>query len=386
VVADLALALVLIAGAGLMVRTVNALMRADPGFDPSGVLSLQFSLVGAAYAEDSAVVVFQNRFLEKARAVPGVEGVALAGQIPFGRDHDCRGFHVAGRMKPNTADDPCIEMYGSTPEYLRVMGVRLLRGRFFTEADKRTSQPVLVISQSTARLVWGDDDPLGSLVRIGPADTGVWRTVVGIVADTRHDDLTAAPIAAMYAPETQFTNSFLVAVIKTSSSNPSGLIPPVRAILRDLDPSVPVYGVAMVEDLVAASAAERLFVARLLGGFAAIAVLLAAVGLYGLVSYGVSQRTREVGVRVALGARPMDVVRLVLSRGLSLVGAGLIGGLAAAVLATRFLDALLFGVEPTDPLTLIAASTVLLVTAILAHWVPLRRALAIDPAAALRND
>ena len=386
VVADLALALVLIAGAGLMVRTVNALMQTDPGFEPSGVLSLQFSLVGRAYAEDAAVFAFQNRFLEKARALPGVEGVALAGQIPFGGNNDCRGFHALGRMKPNTAEDPCIELYGSTPEYLTVMGLRLKRGRFLTDADSLAAQPVLVISESTARLVWGEDDPIGSQVRIGPADAGAWRTVVGVVGDTQHDDLTSAPTAAMYLPQAQSTDSFLVAVVKTSAADPRALIAPLRGVLKELDPSVPAYEVAMVEERVAQAAAERVFVARLLAGFAAIAVLLAAIGLYGLVSHGVSQRTREVGLRVALGARPVDVVRLVLARAAALIAAGLLGGLGAALLATRFLDSLLVGVEPHDPTTLAGAVLVLLVTALFAHWVPLRRALAIDPAAALRHD
>jgi putative ABC transport system permease protein len=386
VVADLALALVLIAGAGLMMRTVNALMQTDPGFEPSRVLSLQFSLVGKAYAEDSAVFAFQNRFLEKARALPGVERVALAGQIPFGGNRDCRGFHAAGRMKPNTADDPCIELYGSTPEYLEVMGLRLKRGRFFSEADSSTAQLVMVISEATARMVWGNDDPIGSQVRMGSADRGPWRTVIGIVGDTQHDDLTSRPTAAMYLPEAQYTDSFLVAVVKASSPDPQALIAPLRNVMRQLDPSVPAYNVAMVDDLVAEAAAERVFVARLLTGFAAVAVLLAAIGLYGLVAYGVSQRTREVGLRVALGARPGDVIRLVLTHGAALIAAGLVGGLAAALLATRFLDSLLFGVEPHDPTTLVSAVMVLMCTALLAHWVPLRRALAIDPSTALRHD
>jgi putative ABC transport system permease protein len=386
VVADMVLALVLITSAGLMVRTVNALMEKDPGFESSGVLSLQFSLVGKAYAQDTAVVAFQNRFLERARALPGVDGVALAGQIPFGGNSDCRGFHADGRMKTNPADDPCIELYGSTPDYLNVMGLRLKRGRFFTGADRAGSQPVLVITESTALMVWGQDDPLGSQVRIGPADTGVWRTVIGVVGDVYHDDLTSRPTPAMYAPEAQQTDSFLVAVVKTSSSNPFGLIAPLRNILSELDPSVPVYAVAMLDDLVAGAAAERLFVARLLGGFATIAVLLAAIGLYGLVSYGVAQRTREVGVRVALGAKPVDVMQLVLSHAVTIIGAGVVGGVAAALLATRFLESLLFGVEPYDPLTFVSAVLVLVCTALLAHWIPLRRALAIDPAAALRHD
>jgi len=247
VVVDLALALVLLAGAGLMLRTVVALTRANPGFDAARVLTLQFSLVGKAYAEDPAVVAFQQQVLEQTRAVPGVEAVALAGQIPFGGNGDCWGFHAEGRIKPNPADDPCIERYGTTPDYLRVMGMTLRAGRFLSERDTTASQPVIVISESTARTIWGSDNPIGSQVRIGAADRGPWRTVIGVVADAHHDDVTAPPTAAMYTPQTQATDSFLVAVIKSSTADADVLAAPARAVLRALDPAVPVYDVATLE-------------------------------------------------------------------------------------------------------------------------------------------
>ena len=397
VVADLALALVLLAGAGLMLRTVVALTHADPGFHADRILSLQFSLVGQAYAEDSAVVVFQDRALEKLRAIPGVEGAALAGQIPFGGNADCWGFHVNGRMKPNPVDDPCVERYGITPDYLRVMGVPVLTGRSFTGADTTAGQPVIVISQSTAKAVWGSENPIGSQVRIGGHTTGPWRTIIGVVADVHHDDLTEPPAPAMYTPQTQITDSYLTAVVKSSSTSNDGradrstrdaavLAAPARAVLRELDPTVPVYDVATLSSLIKKSGAQRLFVMRLLAGFAIVSVLLAAIGLYGVVSYGVAQRTREVGVRVALGAQPRDVLRLVLSSGLSLVALGVAAGLAAAFAATRFLGTLMFGVSPVDPPTFAAAAAILIIVALLAHWVPIRRALRIDPAIALRAE
>ncbi|MDP9324133.1 MAG: ABC transporter permease, partial [Acidobacteriota bacterium] len=360
VVADLALALVLLAGAGLMLRTVVALTHADPGFHADRILSLQFSLVGQAYAEDSAVVVFQDRTLEKLRAIPGVEGAALAGQIPFGGNADCWGFHVNGRMKPNPVDDPCVERYGITPDYLRVMGVPVLNGRSFTRADTTAAQPVIVVSQSTAKAVWGSENPIGSQVRIGAHTRGPWRTIIGVVADVHHDDLTEPPAPAMYTPQTQITDSYLTAVVKSSTfaskdatadrttRDAAVLAAPARAVLRELDPTVPVYDVATLSSLIEKSGAQRLFVMRLLAGFAIVSVLLAAIGLYGVVSYGVAQRTREVGVRVALGAQRGDVLRLVLSSGLSLVALGVTGGLAAAFAATRFLGTLMFGVSPVD--------------------------------------
>jgi putative ABC transport system permease protein len=386
VIADLALALVLLAGAGLMLRTVAALMRTSPGFDPSRVLALDFSLVGQAYAEDPAVVAFQERAVGKLRALPGVEAVSIAGQIPFGGNGDCRGFHVNGRMKPNTSEDPCIERYGVTPGYLEMMKIPLLAGRSLTAGDTTGAQPVLVISKSTARLVFGDDSPLGAQVRVGSASRGQWWTIVGVVADVHHEDVTAAPSSAMYIPQAQFTDSYLVALVKTSAADPLTVASAARKVFRDLDNKVPVYRIATVPSLVADASAQRTFVTRLLGGFALIAVLLAAIGLYGVVSYGVALRTREVGLRIALGAGRGDILRLVLTGGAGLVVAGVVAGLAGAVVGTRVLGSLVFGVSPLDPVSFGGATLVLIAIALLAHWVPVRRALRIDPAIALRAE
>ena len=385
VVVDLTLAMVLLAGAGLMLRTVDAVASADPGFRADRILSAQFSLVGQAYAEDSAVRAFQTRLLEKLRAIPGVDSAALADQIPFGGNYDCRGFHTQGRMKANPEEDPCIERYGVTPGYRRLMNIPLVAGRDLLDADTEASQPVMLISQAAAREVFGSDNPIGAQVRIGAAGSGPWRTVVGVVGDVHHADVTAPVTPAMYVPEEQLTDSFLVAVVKSSTADAPGLAVPLRAAIRDLDPKVPVTQVATLPDLVIDAAASQLFVTRLLGAFAIIAVLLAAVGLYGVVAYGVAQRTREVGVRVALGAQRRDVFRLVLGGGVPLVGAGLAAGLAAALAATRVLGTLVYGVSPVDPVTFAGAALVLLAAALLAHGVPIVRALRIDPASALRD-
>ena len=386
VLAALALALTLLAGAGVMLRSLSSLERVNPGFDPERLLSMQFSLVGRAYAEDEAVRAFQSQVLEKLRALPGVESAALANQVPFGGDFDCRGFHVQGRMKPNTVDDPCIQRYGTTPEYLSVMNIPLERGRYFTAVDTATSQPVAVVSASTARLIWGTDDPIGSVVRIGNATRGPWYTIVGVVGDVRHDDLAAPPLPAVYVAETQSTDSYLVALVKSSSPDAARLAPPARAVLRELDPSVPAYSIASIATLVGGTLGQRLFVMRLLAGFSLVGLLLAAVGLYGLVSYGVSQRTREVGVRMALGATSRQVLRLIVSNGLGLVGAGVALGVGGAVLTTRLLGSLVFGVSPLDPVAFASAALTLVAVAVAAHLVPAMRALRIDPARALRHD
>jgi putative ABC transport system permease protein len=289
-------------------------------------------------------------------------------------------------MKANTVDDPCIERYGVTPDYARLMGIPLRRGRFISTGDTSTSQPVLVVSESTAKLVWGSDDPIGSQVRLGEPTTPPWYTVVGVVGDVHHEDVTQPVTAAMYTAEAQFTDSFLVAIVKASTGDPAALTSPVRQVLRELDASVPVYGIATLPALVQQASAQRLFVMQLLSGFAAVAVLLAAIGLYGVVSYGVAQRTREVAVRVALGAQRGEIFRLVLWRGLGLVGIGLAIGLVCALAATRLLGTLTFGVSPVDPPTFLSAAVLLALVALAAHVVPIRRALRIDPAEALRAE
>jgi putative ABC transport system permease protein len=386
VVIDLALALVLLAGAGLMLRTMASLVHVDPGFNAERVLTLQLSLVGTAYADDASVVAFQDRLLARVRAVAGVESAALAGQVPFGRNYDTSGFHINGGMKPNPADDPSVQRYAVTPDYFRVMGIPLLAGRTLAEADSATSQAVMLVSAATARSLWPGRNPIGAEVRIGDHEHGPWRTVVGIVGDVHHEDLTAPPDTAMYTPQSQNADSFLVLTLRTALADPSTLVPTIRGIMRELDPAVPVFDVATMKQRLAAAAASRLFVMRLLAGFAGVALLLAAIGLYGVVSYTVAQRTREVGLRVALGARPADIRRLVLSGGFALVGAGLVIGLGAALASTHFLGALVFGVSRTDPSTFAGAAALLCGVALAAHWIPLRRALAVDPTLALRHE
>lgn len=386
VVATLAVALVLLASAGLMLRTVAAITRQSPGFDPSRVFTLQFSLIGKAYADNAAVVAFQNQFLESVRALPEVADAALAGQIPFGGDFDCWGFHGKGRMKTNPIDDPCIQRYSTTPDYLRVMGIPLRAGRFFEEQDLATTQPLIVISETTARAVWGHDNPIGSEVRLGDADRGPWRTVIGIVADSHHESVTAPLTAAFYTPQTQQTDSFLVAAIKLKESASSDPLPKIKTILRALDPSIPTYAIASLDDLVSKAAAQQLFVMRLLTAFGCLALLLAAVGLHGAVSHIVVHRTRELGVRRALGASGANVAALVLTHGTRLLVGGVLIGLGSIVMVTRYLRSLIYGVTPLDPLTLAGAVAVLAAVAISAHWLPVQRALRVDPAVTLRQD
>ncbi len=386
VVADLALALVLLTGAALMLKSLERLMRVDPGFSASRVLTLQFSLVGEAYREDPAVLHFIERTVERVSVLPGVEAAAASGQIPMGGNGDSFGFHIEGMMRPNPAEDPSAERYSVTPEYFRVMSIPLKRGRLFTGADSTASSPVMIVSETTARTLFAGVDPIGRRVRIGGATSGPWRTIVGVVGDVHHADLTVGATPQMYLPQSQMTDSFLVLTLRSTTRDAAALVPAVRAVLRELDPAVPIYEVASLDDLVARSYADRRFVMTLLAGFAALALLLAAVGLYGVVSYTVSQRTRELGVRMALGAAPSEIVRLVLQSGAKTVLLGLAVGVACATVVTQFLRTLLFDVRALDPAALAAAVVTLTAIAAVAHWIPVRRALRVDPAIALRQE
>ena len=386
VIADIALALVLLTGAGLMMKSLVRLMRVDPGFQSERVLTMQLSLVGEAYREDAPVLRFLETVVAQAKALPGVEGAAVASQIPMGGNGDTFGFHIQGLMHDNPANDPEAERYSVTADYFGVMGIPLKRGRLFTETDTVRSEPVLIVSESTERALFRDEDPIGQRVRIGSAERGPWRTIVGVVGDVHHSDLTAPATPQLYVPQAQFTDSYVVLTVKAATRDPVAIVPALRAVVRQLDPTVPIYDVASLDELVARSFAQRRFVMTMLSGFALLALLLAAVGLYGVVAYSVAERTREVGVRMALGARAIDIVRLVLGSGAIVVLAGLAAGVLGAALLTRFLGTLLFGVHALDPAALGGAVVALFTIAALAHSVPLRRALRVDPAVALRRD
>ena len=386
VVVDLALALVLLTGAGLMIRSLARLVRVDPGFNAERVMTLQFSLVGEAYRDDAQVRQFIDRTVEKVRALPGVEAAALTGQVPMGGNGDSYGFHIDGRMRPNPAEDPSAERYSVTPEYFRVMQIPLKRGRLFTSTDTETSQPVMAISETTARTLFAGTDPIGQRVRVGGSTSGPWRTIVGVVGDVHHVDLSSEATPQMYLPQSQLTDSFLVLTVKSAIGDAAALVPGIRAVLRELDPAVPVYAVAPLQQLVSQSFAGRRFVMTLLGGFAAVALLLASVGLYGVVSYTVAQRTREVGLRMALGATSSDIRRLILGAGAQTVGAGLAAGLASATVLASSLQHMLFNVRALDVPTLTTAALAVVAVASVAHWIPIRRALRVDPSRALRID
>ena len=382
VAADVALAVVLLIGAGLMIRSVANLVGVHPGFDPDGVLTMQISMVGAAYAKDEAVVQKTDQMIARLKALPGVEAAASAGQIPLGGNGDTWGFHVEGR--PAGPDDPGVERYSVTPEYFSVMRIPLRRGRLFTDADRAGAENVMLIGEQTARALWPDADPIGQHVRIG-GYSGPVRTIVGVVGDVRHQELAAAPTMQMYTPQAQLTDSYLTMVIR-SGGDPSTLAVEARRAIWSVARDVPVYEVAPLAELAARSVGWRRFVMVMLELFGAVALLMTAIGVYGVISYSVAERTREIGIRAALGAAPGDIVRLIVGGGLTVVAAGLGAGIVVAIAATRFLESSLFEVSATDPATFAAVAGMLLLVALVAQAVPIARAMRVDPSIALRQE
>jgi predicted permease len=385
VVVDLALALVLLVGAGVMLRSVERLLDVDPGFDPSRVVTAQLAFVGKAWAEDEPVRVAGDAILDRVRALPGVESAGLTSQIPLAGTIDTWGFHIEGRMAANPAEDPSVEHYSVTPSYFQAMRIPLRRGRLFTAADTRNSLPVMIIAETTARTLWANEDPIGKRVRVPDAGNGPWRTVVGIVGDVRHYDLAERPTPQMYLPQSQVTDSYPILTIR-ATGDADGVAEAVRQAVWSVDKTVPIYDVSTLDARVSQSVRPRWFVMLLLSCFATISVLMAAVGVYGVVASLVSQRTREFGIRLALGAQPRDLARMLVRGGTVLTAMGVSAGAVLGAALARFLGSLTYGVSTLDPITFVACALLLGGVALAAHWMPIRHAMCLDPVDALRQD
>jgi putative ABC transport system permease protein len=379
---DVALAVVLLVSAGLMIRSVARLLGVDPGFDPDHVLTMHVSMGGRAYADNAVVVAKGDAIVARLHELPGVQAVALAGQVPLGGDGDRWSLRVEGQ--PSGPDDPFAERYSVTPEYFAAMRIPLIRGRLIQESDRAGTENVMLIGERTANTLWPNADPLGQHVKIGGEPTP-WRTVVGVVGNVRHEDLAAPPTMQFYTPQAQLTDSGLTVVIR-STGDPAILASEGRRAIRSVVPDAPVFQVAPLDQLVRRSVGPRRFVMILLELFGLAALLLTAIGVYGLIAGSVSERTREIGVRAALGATRTEILHLVIRDGLGVVCGGLLAGTAAALGTTRYLRGSLYGVSPVDPLTFAAVAGVLLAVATLAQLVPAVRATRVDPSVAVRHD
>jgi putative ABC transport system permease protein len=384
VAAEIAMAIVLLTSAGLMIRTMSNLFRVDPGFDPQGVLAVDLAFVGPHYADDPAVRAAQQRILEGVRALPGVEAAALTSQIPLGGNMDTWGFHPEGHPLAGSPDAPSVERYGVTSDYFRVMRIPLKRGRLPDDEDGPDSTRVVAVAETTARRLWPGQDPIGRRVRLRDG-TGAPYTVIGLVGDVRHYELSAPPTMQVYLAESQVTDSFVTLTVRTTGEQ-GGLLEAIRKVVLHAAPGVAPAAPTTFDTLIAKSTGPQRFAMLLLAVFAAIALTLAMVGVYGTVAYTVARRTREFGIRIALGARRVDIARLVFLEGGGLLAAGIVAGVAGAIAVARLLQGLLYGVAPGDPVTFAAILSLVAAATFAAQIVPTARATAVDPARALEAE
>ena len=383
VVAEVALSLVLLASAGLLLRSLGALQRVSPGFTTERTIAMQLLLPQARYSSSAAIIGFYHRLHDEVAVMPAVTASAVATTLPMTGSDIGMGFKPDGR-----AIDPAVRMsanfFGVSPDYFSTLGIKVLRGRSFSDHDDERAPAVIVINQTMAAKYWPGEDAIGKRVTISYNNTGP-REIVGIVGDVKQTKLTDQTSAQMYTPFVQAPWPFLTAIARTSAA-PEAAAGSLRQLLAHLDPAQASGEIRTFDQYIALSIATPRFTAILIGTFAALALLLAGLGLYGVMAYSVAQRSREIGIRMALGAQAGDVRSLVVGQALRLGTAGLAVGLAGALAVTRVLDSLLFGVTASDPLTFAAVSVALITVLLLAAYVPARRATRVDPIVALRAD
>nr|MDQ3805976.1 ADOP family duplicated permease [Acidobacteriota bacterium] len=383
VVSEVALTLVLLVGAGLLVKSFARLLEVDPGLDPRGVLTMDVSLPPAKYAERHQIAAFYRQLLDEVAALPGVETAGAVSVLPLAGEDSSNFVQIEGRppLAPGQALRAGRRNVGA--DYFGALRIQLKSGRAFAASDSAEAPPVVIINEAMARAFFAGEDPLGKRIRTG--DKSPWVTVVGVVGDVRHRGLEVDTRPEMFFPHAQTPSRQMTLAVR-AAGDPLALVGPVRERVRAVDKDQPVGNVKTMEAWLAESVASRRFSVLLLGVFALIAAVLAAVGIYGVVSYGVAQRTHELGLRIALGARPSDVLRLVIRQGMKMALVGAAVGFAAALALTRVMSGLLYGVSATDPATFAGVTLLLGAVAFLACYVPARRATRVDPMVALRHE
>jgi putative ABC transport system permease protein len=380
---EIALALVLLAGAGLVIRSFRRLLQVNPGFATQHVLTMQLDLPQSSYPKDTQIANFYYRLIERVQNLPGVESVGLVTPLPL-TAHGWQGdFDIEGQPLPAPGHFPNSDYHTVSPGYFRTIGIPLLRGRLFAESDNHRVPLVAVVSENFARRYWPHEDPIGRRFQLGTGSP--WISVIGVVGDTKQYGLTSRTRTEFYLSYLQRPLSYMTVVVRTATS-PLALTGEVRRQVSDLDKDVPVFNIRSMDQLLDESVSPQRMTMLLLGIFSALAMLLAAVGIYGVVSYSVSRRTHEIGIRMALGARQGDVLRLVLGEGMKLALIGVGCGIVAALGLTRLMASLLYDVKPTDPFTFVLVSLLLAGVTLLACYIPARRAAKVDPTVALRYE
>jgi predicted permease len=388
VVVEMALAVVLLAGAGLLIRSFQRLQEVDPGFKPARVVTFNLSLPESRYSDNAKLRAFTSGLLERMQGLPGVDaaGATVYG-MPFAGQVNVLDFTIAGRPPLPVGKEEAIRVAAATPDYFEAMGIRTVRGRTFSPRDRDGAPRVVVINETAAHHFFPNEDPLGHRVDLGLRVDGVPQggEIVGIVADVKQDAMEQKVDPQLFLPYDQVPMESLAVVLR-STADPQAVAAAVQAKVRELDPDLPVYGLQPMSGLVATATSQSRFYMLLLGGFAAIALVLAAVGIYGVIAYAVRQRTQEIGIRMALGASRDRVLRMVVTQGLALALAGAAVGLAGAFLATRGMRSLLYEVSASDPTTYAGVALVLLAVAAVAAYLPARRASMTEPQLALKGE
>jgi putative ABC transport system permease protein len=393
IVSELALAVVLMIGAGLLLRTLQGLLKEDPGFNPNQIVTAGVNIPSPndpsndPYRTLARQIAFYRELGRRMSAIPGVQRAAFASHLPA--SDTAFHFTLGIEDRPSTAEGNLrAQDLLVSPDYFQAVETPLVRGRYFTEADEDGKPRVAIVDESTARLYWPDRDPLGRRIRMGQ---GAWMTIVGIVKDIRQDGLDITGEPHVYVPVYQefdvapgYVFRDLCIILRTPL--PAGTLDlRIRREVQSVDPGLPVYNVASMNDLLGRSLAPRRVSAVLVGGFAAVALLLASIGIYGLLAYMVGQRTREIGLRVALGASRSDILRPILARGVALAATGILAGMLISASAASMMASLLYGVRPHDPAVFLLVPSLLLAVAVLASYFPARRAAQVDPIVALRE-
>ena len=390
VVAEVALSLILLLGAGLLINSFVRLYRINPGFDPRHVLTMQLSLPQPKYASADRMERFHRQVLERIETLPGVDAAGLINLLPLGGgDFDFPPFTIDGQTSTPTAKWDTNRIGVVSPNYFRAIGTPLLAGRFFDVRDSEQSERVVIINEAAARRYWQGRDPVGTRIR---ALNAYFFLVVGVVADVRHQGLDSEADPRVYLPHTQVMERMKVSLLRSmtlvlrSGAAPESLMAAVRQQVNEVDPEQPISNIRTMQQVIASSIAQRTFTTALLGIFAALALLLALMGIYGVMSYNVIQRTHEFGIRMALGAQTSDVLKLVIRQGMGPVLLGSAIGVAGAFALSRVIKNMLFGVGAADPLTFAGVVVLLALVALLACFVPAWRATKVDPLIALRSE
>ena len=393
VVAQVALALVLLVGAGLLVRSFIRLNTIDHGFRPDGLVAISLDIPRVRYSDRGAQSRFYERVLDRVRALPGVAAASTTSGAPASRSAMTFSFAIEGRpvTNPSGREDP-VPLRAVMPDYFRTLGIPVIRGRAIETTDREDAPPIVLFNEALAKRFWkSGDEAVGRRISfVGPG--GPWYEIAGVVGDTRDEGLDQPAPPAVYVPYAQRREqwawlTFQTLVVRAQpGQEPADLLPSIRGALRELDPTLPLQTVRTVTQLYAENAARRRFAMQLTAGFAALALLLGAIGIYAVVAYSVAQRRREIGIRLALGAQPRAVARQIVRGALGLASVGAVLGVLSALGVTRFLETLLFGVEPTDAATFAGMAALLLAIATVAAWVPARRAMRVDPVEALRTE